>query len=154
MSLFLTLHWLCLSCFGFWHQCFSLYLYPANFHFLVGMEAAYCCLVSAQRWATWCDFQVCTARPAMEPVIRGVAQMTKSAEGSAGLVHKISKPTAWRGGAQILGNEEEDARLLDPCEAKMKEWANIGSVMRRCRMWRESHGKNEVLKKLEKPYQG
>ena len=60
-----------------------------------------------------------------------VAQMTKSPEGSAGLVHKISTPTAWRGGAQILVNEE-DARLLDPCEAKMKEWANIGSVMRRC----------------------
>ena len=33
----------------FWHQCFSLYLYPANFHVLVVMEAACCCLVSAQR---------------------------------------------------------------------------------------------------------
>ena len=52
-----------------------------------------------------------------------VAQMIKSAEGSAGLLHKITKPTAWRGGAQILVNEEEDARLMDRCEAKRKEWA-------------------------------
>ena len=50
-----------------------------------------------------------------------VAQMIKSAEGSAGLLHKISKPTARRGGAQILVNEEEDARLLDRCEAKRTE---------------------------------
>ena len=32
-----------------------------------------------------------------------VAQMIKSAQGSAGLLHKISQPTAWRGGAQNLG---------------------------------------------------
>ena len=45
-----------------------------------------------------------------------VAQMIKIAEGSAGLLHKISKPTAWKKGAQILVNEEEDAMLLDRCE--------------------------------------
>ena len=49
--------------------------------------------------------------------------MIKSAEGSAGLFHKITKPTMWRGGVQILKKEEEDARLLDRCEAKRKEWA-------------------------------
>ena len=42
-----------------------------------------------------------------------VAQMMKIAEESAGLFHTISEPPAWRGGAQILVNEEEDARLLD-----------------------------------------
>ena len=47
-----------------------------------------------------------------------VAQMIKSAEGSAGFLHKISKPTAWgaggrgRGGAHISVTEEKDARLL------------------------------------------
>ena len=50
-----------------------------------------------------------------------VSQMIKSAEGSAGLLHKITRPAAWRGGAQILKKEEEDARLLDRCEAKRKE---------------------------------
>ena len=52
-----------------------------------------------------------------------VKQMIKSAERSAGLMYKITKPTAWRGGAEILKQEEEDARLLDRCEAKRKEWA-------------------------------
>ena len=52
-----------------------------------------------------------------------VTQMIKSAEGSAGLLHKITKPTAWRGRAPILKNEEEYARLLNRCEAKKKGWA-------------------------------
>ena len=50
-----------------------------------------------------------------------VNQVIKSAEGSAGLLHKITKPMAWSGGAQILKKAEEDARLLDRCEAKRKE---------------------------------
>ena len=49
-----------------------------------------------------------------------VTQMIKSAEVNASLLHKISKPTAWRR-AQILEKGEEDARLMDRCEAKMKE---------------------------------
>ena len=50
-------------------------------------------------------------------------RLIKSAEGSAGLLHKITKPTMWSGGVQILKEEEEDAGLLDRCEAKRKEWA-------------------------------
>ena len=49
-----------------------------------------------------------------------VVHMIKSEEGSVGLLHKISKPTAWRRGAQIFVNEEDDAKLLDRCEAKLK----------------------------------
>ena len=56
-----------------------------------------------------------------------VNQMIKSAEGSAGLLRKFAKPTAWRGGAWIL-KKEEDARLLDRCEAKRKEWAKALAV--------------------------
>ena len=44
--------------------------------------------------------------------------MVKSADGGAWLLHKISKPAVWRGGAQIFKKEEEDVRLLDRCEAK------------------------------------
>ena len=33
---------------------------------------------------------------------RKFAKMIKSAEGSAGLLHKITEPTAWRGGTRIL----------------------------------------------------
>ena len=54
---------------------------------------------------------------------RQVENMMKSAEGSARLLHKITKRTMWRGGVQILKEEEEDARLLDRCEEKRKEWA-------------------------------
>ena len=51
---------------------------------------------------------------------RKVKQMIKG----AGLLHTISKPTTWRGGGtQIWKKEEEDARLMDRCEAKRKEWA-------------------------------
>ena len=68
-----------------------------------------------------------------------VAQMIKIAEGSAGLLHKISKRTAWRRGAQILVNEEEGARLLDRCEAKMKERAKHWQCDEE--MWRKSLGR-------------
>ena len=46
---------------------------------------------------------------------RKVVKVFKSAEGSAGLLRKITKPTMWRGGVQMLEKEEEDARLLDRC---------------------------------------
>ena len=54
---------------------------------------------------------------------RKVSHMIKNADGSAGLLHRITKPTASRGGVQILKEEEEDARLMKRCEEKRKEWA-------------------------------
>ena len=72
---------------------------------------------------------------------RRVKQMIKSAEGSAGLQHKITMPTAWRRRAQILKKEEEDARLLDRSEAKRKEWAKHWQVAKTCKMCRKSLGK-------------
>ena len=58
-----------------------------------------------------------------------VTQMMKSVEGSAGLLHK---PTARRGGAQILKKEEEDdARLLDRCEAKREELKELEEALPR-----------------------
>ena len=67
---------------------------------------------------------------------RKVENMIKSAEGSARLLHKITKPTMWRRGVQILEKEEEDARMLDRCEAKR----NNGNAMMRYRVGRTSHG--------------
>ena len=49
---------------------------------------------------------------------RKVQNAIKSAEGSAGLLHKMKKPTIWRGGVQILRKEEEDANVLERCDAK------------------------------------
>ena len=76
-----------------------------------------------------------------------VTQMIMSAEGSAGLLHKITKPTAWRGGAQILEKEEEDARLLDRCEAKRKEWSIPWQCGGGVQNLEDKPWKNEELKK-------
>ena len=70
-------------------------------------------------------------------------------EGSAGLLHKITKPTARRGGAQILKNEEEDARLMDRCEAKRKEWARHWQCDEEVQNVEDERWKNEELRKLE-----
>ena len=47
--------------------------------------------------------------------------MIKRADGSRGLLHKNTKPTAWRGGGQLL-KKEEDAKPLARCEEKRQEW--------------------------------
>ena len=70
-----------------------------------------------------------------------VTQMIKSAEGSAGLLHKTSKPAAWEGGAQFLKKEEEYARLFDVVKQRGKSGRSIGCVMRACKIWRKSLGK-------------
>ena len=77
-----------------------------------------------QTWYEWLEYiKKEDEKEKMEEMHqRKVEKMIKSAERSAGLLHKITKPTMWRGGLQILKEEEEDARLLDRCEAKRKEW--------------------------------
>ena len=75
--------------------------------------------------------------------------MIQSAEGSAGLLHKIKKPAAWRGG-QIQKSEEEDTRLLYRCEAKRKEWAKHSQCDENVQNMADKPWKIwELLKKLE-----
>ena len=64
-----------------------------------------------QKWYHWSeDMKKKDEKQNMEEVHQHkVAQMIKNAEGSAGLLHKTTKPTPWM--------------LLDRCEAKRKEWA-------------------------------
>ena len=78
-----------------------------------------------------------------------VSQMIKSAEGSAGLLHEVTKPTAWRRGAQILKKEKEDARLLDRCEAKRKEWPKHRQCDESVQNMKDNALENEELKNLE-----
>ena len=75
--------------------------------------------------------------------------MIKSAEGSAGLLHKITKPTTWRGGVQILEKEEADARLLDRYEAKRKEWSKHWQCNEELQNMQDKPWRNEELKKCE-----
>ena len=78
-----------------------------------------------------------------------VAQMIKSAEGSAGLLHKITKPTPWRSGAKILEKEEDDARLLDRCEAKRKEWSKHWQCNEEVQNVKDKPWKSEELRRWE-----
>ena len=57
-----------------------------------------------QKWYAWLEkMEKGNEKRKMEDMHRqSVNQMIKSAEGSAGLLHKLMKATAWRGGAQIL----------------------------------------------------
>ena len=80
-----------------------------------------------RKWYDWlCEMRrKDEAKKMEEEQQEKVSQMIKSADGSAGLLHKITKSTAWRGGVQILKKEEEDARPTDRCEEKVKEWARL-----------------------------
>ena len=78
-----------------------------------------------------------------------VSQMIKSADGGTGFLHKIMKPAAWRGGAQILKKEEEDVRLLDRFEAKRQEWAKHWQCDESVQNMEDKPCKNEELKKCE-----
>ena len=78
-----------------------------------------------------------------------VSQMIKSAEGSAGLLHKNLKAYSMHGGAQILINEEEDARLLDRCEAKRKEWGKHWQYNQEAQNVKDKPWKNEALRSAE-----
>ena len=66
-----------------------------------------------------------------------------------GFFHKITKPTAWRGGVQILKKEEEVARLMDRCKAKREEWATHWQRDESVQQAEDELWKNEELKKLE-----
>ena len=76
--------------------------------------------------------------------------MIKCAEGSVGLLHKLTMPTMWRGGVQILEKEEEDARLLDRVEAKRKEWSKHWQCNEKIQKIQDKSWRNEELKKCEK----
>ena len=83
------------------------------------------CEDTMQKWYHWLeDMKKKDEKEKMEEMHqKKVEQMIKSAEGSAGLLHKITRPTPWSGGAQILEKGEEDVKLLDRCEVKRKEWS-------------------------------
>ena len=46
------------------------------------------------------------------------SRLISSAEGGAGFLHKIPKPTAWRDGLQVLKELEEGAKPLNRGEKK------------------------------------
>ena len=80
---------------------------------------------TVQKWYDWlCEMKKKDEVEKMEEEHqKQVSQMIKSAGGSAGLLREITKPTAWRGGVQILMKEEENAQPMARCEEKSRVWA-------------------------------
>ena len=79
-----------------------------------------------------------------------VGRMVKSADGRKGLLHTITNPTAWRGGVQILKEEEEDVKPLARCEEKRKEWATHWQCDTEVQELKDKPWRNEKLKNLER----
>ena len=104
-----------------------------------------------QKWYEWLEYmKKKDEKEKMEEMHqRKVEKMIKSAERSAGLLHKITKPTMWRGGGQILKEKEEDARLLDRFEAKRKEWAKHWQGDEERQNMQIKPWRNEELKECE-----
>ena len=104
-----------------------------------------------QKWSYWLeDMKKKDEKEKMEEMHqKRVAQTTKSAEGSAGLLHKIMKPAAWRGETQIRKTEAEDARLLDRCAAKRKELAKHWQCDESVHKVEDKPWSNEELRRLE-----
>ena len=92
-----------------------------------------------QKWYSWLEkLQKEDDRRKLEELHQQkVGQMIKSEEGSAGYVHKITKPTAWRGGAQIL-KKKRMAGCWTAVKQRGKNGQIIGNVTKACRMWRVS----------------
>ena len=57
-----------------------------------------------------------------EEHLKLASRLIGSAEGDIGLLHKITKPTAWRGGVRILEEEEEDVRPLNGPSTGRATW--------------------------------
>ena len=78
-----------------------------------------------------------------------VSLVIKGADGGTGLLHKITKPTAWRGGAQISKEEEEDVNPLARCEEKRKERATHWQCDTEVQDLKDKPWENEELKNSE-----
>ena len=80
--------------------------------------------------------------------------MIRSAQGGTGLLHKITKPTGWRGGVQVLEEVEEDVKPLARCEEKRKQWAKYSQCDTKVPGLKDNPWRNEELKNLEEGMPG
>ena len=71
-------------------------------------------------------------------------------KGGAGILHNITKPRPWRGGAQVIENAFEDAQPLKRVEAKRQEWREQLQVDTREQLMDDKPWENDALHDLEK----
>ena len=93
-----------------------------------------------QKWGAWLEtMKKEEEKRKMEDMHQQrVNQMIKSAEGSAGLLHKITEPATWKGGAHILKTEEKMTQgFWTAVKQQGKNEYSIGNVMKTYRIWRK-----------------
>ena len=73
--------------------------------------------------------------------------MRKSADGSAGLLHRITKPTSWRGGVHLKGRKWTPGKWI--VAEKRKEWARHWQCDTSAQNQENTPWKNKELKKFE-----
>ena len=97
---------------------------------------------TVQKWHDWLQQmkKKDKGRKVEEEHRKYASQLIRSADGGAGLLHTVTKPTTWRGRVQILKEEEEDAQPLARCEEKRKEWEKHWH----CGTWRNEELAEEV----------
>ena len=71
------------------------------------------------------------------------------AEEGAGMLHNITKPRPWIGGAQILEDVFEDAQPLKRAQVKRQEWKRHWQVDTPVQLMNEKHWENTALQDLE-----
>ena len=76
-----------------------------------------------------------------------VSRMIACAQGGTFQLHKITKPTAWRGGVQILNEEQEIVKPSARCEEKRKELAKHWHSDTEVQVQKTGHGEVGSCKK-------
>ena len=104
------------------------------------------CEDTMHKWYEWLEYMKKKDEKNEEMHQQKVEKMIKSAEGRAGL---LTKPTMWREGVQILEREEGDARLLNCCEAKRKEWSKHWQCNEEIQSMQDKPWRNEELRECE-----
>ena len=78
-----------------------------------------------QQWFKWLreEKRKDEARSRVKELRKQVTRAISGAKGGAGVLHRMTKPTAWRGGLQVMEHLEEDAKPMRKCGEKRQEWA-------------------------------
>ena len=79
-------------------------------------------------------------------IIDKVEKMIQSAEGSAGPLHKITKPTMWRGGVQILKKKTRGCQIV--VRRRGKNGQSVRNVTRKYRICKNKPWRNEELEEF------
>ena len=112
-----------------------------------------CCLLIVEKRGSTrdgrtqcCDGKTCCMKRRRRMKKRESMRTRSCADGRTGLLHKITKPTAWRGGVQILEEEEKDVRQV---KKRGREWAKHQQCNTEMQDLRDKPWRHEEVNKIE-----